>query len=196
MSAAINAVELERPNMRTITIRISDSDYASLIRHESDPNRMGRMLVAVERLEGFTDRELREECERVDDQERQEELLAMNAREQQSANPKQRGNSATITTSTLSLAASAIWQLANAHAYGAPLDALFDGGEWSAAAHQRDEANEQEEIARRFGFKHAVELWDAIEERTSPRWMHFNFPPPLADDEFEHHSIHGRNRNH
>jgi hypothetical protein len=65
----------------------------------------------------------------------------------------------------------------------------------SAGAHQDAEANEQEEIAHRFGFKHAGQLWEAIEERTTARWMHFNFPPLLAEDEYEHDSIHGRNRN-
>jgi hypothetical protein len=98
-------------------------------------------------------------------------------------------------TSTLSLAASAISRLSDAHVEGAHYDAMFDGGEWSARLHQRDETNEQDAVARRFGFKNAVRLFDAIEARTTARWMHFNFAPLLSDDEYEHDSIHGRNAN-
>lgn len=96
----------------------------------------------------------------------------------------------------LSLAASELWQLANDHAEAAHYDALFDGGEWSSAQHCEDEAKEQNEIARRYGFKGASALYDEIEKRTSARWMHFNFPPLIyEDDEFERDPIHGRRAN-
>jgi hypothetical protein len=95
----------------------------------------------------------------------------------------------------LSRAASAIWLLSQSHAEAAHYDAMFDGGEWSAAAHQDMEANEQDRIARRFGFEHAEALWNAIEARTSARWMHCCFPSLLADDPYEHDSIHGRSKN-
>jgi hypothetical protein len=103
---------------------------------------------------------------------------------------------------TLSRAASEIWRLANDHAEAAYYDAGFDAGEWSAAAHDDMERDEQYEIAKRYGFVSAKQLFIAIRERTSERWMHFCFPPlmsyrgaSLDQDEYEHDSIHGRNAN-
>lgn len=98
--------------------------------------------------------------------------------------------------SLLSRAATELRKLANSHALGAEMDAGFDAGEFSGPAHADAEADEQRVIARRYGFSTVSALYKAIEDRTSARWVHFNMPPVMGEeDEFEHDSVHGRAAN-
>lgn len=96
----------------------------------------------------------------------------------------------------LSRAASEIIRLSDGHTAAAEFDAGFDGGEFSGPAHGRMEAEEQNEVARRYGFRNADQLFDAIHARTNGKWMFFYFPPLMAgSDEYETDRTHGRGRN-
>lgn len=84
---------------------------------------------------------------------------------------------------SLSRAASEIVRFAQLADKGRENDKGFDAGEFSGPAIDRLESREQRYTAERFGFPSAEALWKAIEERTSERWVHYNFPSLIVWDQ-------------
>lgn len=76
---------------------------------------------------------------------------------------------------TLSRAASDLAKLLRESAEAAYHDSFFDAGEWSGPAHADLLEKNSDKLAQRYGFADCSALLNAIAERTSDRFVFFNF---------------------
>lgn len=85
---------------------------------------------------------------------------------------------ATIPTTSLSVAVTAAWRVFRDYVQTRYYDSMIDGGEWSATAGAEAFDHQLDVIARWGGFRDYDEMLDAVAARTSDRWVYMNMPSP------------------